>query len=153
MLQFVFHPAADYHQLVPVQHQLPQIALLPVRCPQARKTSFHHQLQNVGCIPLVRLLLAHVTGPDRGRISDPDLVPQILYQLDEPLAVARRFHADQRRHPQLRIELFCLIGGMQQLLFPRFSCLTIQPGNLLPAGMKITAYNHHGEGSFLSEKP
>src|SRR5207237_6223558 len=31
-----------------VQHQLPQIALLPVRRPQARKTSFQHQLQNVG---------------------------------------------------------------------------------------------------------
>jgi hypothetical protein len=24
---------------------------------------------------------------------------------------------------------------------------------LLPAGMEITSYNHHCEGSFLSEKP
>ena len=78
VLQFVFHPAANLHQLVPMQHQLPQIALLPVRSPQPRKPAFHHQLQNVRCIPFVRLLLAHVTGPDLRRISDPDLVPQIL---------------------------------------------------------------------------
>src|SRR5437870_7558955 len=28
VLQFVFHPAADHHQLVPMQHQLSQVALL-----------------------------------------------------------------------------------------------------------------------------
>jgi hypothetical protein len=38
-LQFVFYPAADHHQLVPMQHQLPQVALLPVRSPQARKAA------------------------------------------------------------------------------------------------------------------
>src|SRR5881392_1306110 len=50
-----------------------QIALLPVRGPQPRKAPFHHQLQNVGRVPLVRLLLAHVAGPDLCRIPDPDL--------------------------------------------------------------------------------
>ena len=96
-MQFVFYPAANLHQFVPVQHQLPQIALLPVCCPQPRKTPFHHQLQNVRRVPLVRLLLAHVTGSDLRRIPDPDLMPQVFDQLDEPLAVARGLHADQRR--------------------------------------------------------
>jgi hypothetical protein len=43
VLQFVFHPAADHHQIVPVQHQLPQVALLAVRHPQPRKPAFHQQ--------------------------------------------------------------------------------------------------------------
>ena len=33
VLQFVFHPAADQHQLVPMQHQLSQVALLAVGRP------------------------------------------------------------------------------------------------------------------------
>src|SRR5213592_667245 len=33
VLQFVFHPAADHHQLVPMQHQLSQVALLAVGRP------------------------------------------------------------------------------------------------------------------------
>src|SRR5437773_11448781 len=77
VLHFVFHPAADQDQLVPMQHQLPQIPLLTVRCPQPPKAPFHQQLQNVGCVPLVGLLLAHVTGPDLRCIPDPDCVPQI----------------------------------------------------------------------------
>src|SRR5439155_658548 len=35
-----------------------QVALLPVRSPQARKPALLHQLQNVRRVPLVRLLLA-----------------------------------------------------------------------------------------------
>jgi hypothetical protein len=36
-LQFVFHPAANLHQLVAMEHQLPQVTLLPVQTPQLRK--------------------------------------------------------------------------------------------------------------------
>src|SRR6266852_2049644 len=74
-----------------------QIALLPVRHPQARESAFDHQLQNMRRVPPVRLLLAYVTGPDLRRISDPDLVPQVLDQFDEPLTVARGLHPDQYR--------------------------------------------------------
>ena len=149
MLQFVFYPTTDQHQLVPVQHQLPQVALLPVWHPQARKSAFHHQLANVLCVPLVGLLLAHVTGPDLRRISDPDLVPQILHQFDEPLTVACRLHANQHRRCQCLIELLGVAAGMHQLLFPSFSRLRIQPIYLLPAGMEITPYNHHAKTPFF----
>src|SRR5438552_13810247 len=59
------------------------------------------RLQNVGGVPFVGLLFAYITGPDLRCISDPDLVPQILDQLNEPLTVARSFHADQHRCSQL----------------------------------------------------
>src|SRR5438874_7243600 len=62
--------------------------------------------------PVVGLLFAYITGPDLRRISDPDLVPQILDQLNEPLTVARSFHADQHRCSQLLIELLGLTPGM-----------------------------------------
>src|ERR1019366_5580443 len=123
----------------------PQIALLAVRRPQARKTPFHHQLQNVGRIPFVRLLLAHVTGPDLRRIPDPDFVPQVLDQFDEPLAVARGLHADPRRRRQLLIERLGVTRSVHQLLSPGFPSLRVQPRHLLPAGMEITPYNHHAK--------
>src|SRR5258707_467059 len=103
----------------------------------------------MGRVPLVRLLLAHVAGPDLRCVSDPDLVSQILDQFDEPLAVPRRLHADQHRPRQVLIELFRIACGMHQFLLPRFPRLRIQPTHLLPAGMEITPYNHHCEDSFL----
>src|SRR5438105_14853060 len=89
--------------------------------------ALHQQLQNVGGVPFVGLLFAYITGPDLRRISDPDLVPQILDQLNEPLTVARRFHADQRRSSQLLIALLGLTAGMHQLLLARFSPPHISP--------------------------
>src|SRR5207244_3461429 len=47
------------------------------------------------------------------------------------------------------IELRGLAASMPQLLLPAISALRVQPTHLLPAGMKITPYNHHCEGSFL----
>src|ERR1019366_4641331 len=96
-------------------------------------------------VPLVRLLLAHVTGPDLRRISDPNLVPQVLHQLDEPLAVPRGLHADQHRRRQLLIEHLGIPRSMPQFPFPGFPSLRLQPRHLLPAGMKITSYNHHAK--------
>ena len=115
-----------------------------------RKPSLHHQLQNMRRIPLVRLLLAHIAGPDLRRISDPDLVSQILHQLDEPLAVARRLHANQHRRRQLLDKTSWRRPKHAPTSAPRNSpSLRIEPRNLLPAGMEITSYNHHLEGSFL----
>src|ERR1700683_1158405 len=94
-------------------------------------------------IPLVRLLLAHVTGPDLRRISDPDLVSQVFHPLNEPLTVARGLHADQHRRRQLLIKHFGVSAGMHQLPFPVIPGLAVQPTHLLPAGMEITSYNHH----------
>src|ERR1700685_2246930 len=97
----------------------------------------------MGSVPLVRLLLAHVTGPDLRRIPDPDLVSQVFHQLDEPLAVARGLHADQHRRRQLLVKLLGVAAGMYQLPLPTIPGLCIQPTHLLPAGMEITSYNHH----------
>src|SRR5438067_2230147 len=101
------------------------------------------------CVPFVGLLLAHVTGPDLRRVSDPDRVPQIFYQLDKPLAVAGGFHADQRRRRQLLIKALGFPVAMHQLALAGFPSLGFEPTHLLPAGMEITPYNHHCEGSFL----
>src|SRR5271156_45749 len=94
-------------------------------------------------VALVRLLLAHVAGSDLGCISDPDLMPQILDQFDEPLAVARGLHADQHRRRQLLIEHPGVAASMHQLPFPAIPSLHVHPTHLLPAGMEITSYNHH----------
>src|ERR1700758_2661516 len=94
-------------------------------------------------VALVRLLLAHVTGPDLCRISDPDLVPQIFPQFDEPLAVARGLHADKHRRRQCLIEKLRIARSMPQLPLPALSRLRVQPTHLLPAGMEITTYNPH----------
>src|SRR5437867_92193 len=126
-----------------MQQQLPQIAHFTRRHPDARKLSFHQQLQNVCRVPLVRLLLPHIAGPNLRRIAHPQLVSQLTEQIHQPMAVARRLHPDQRRRRYLPIEPFRISRGLHQLLLPSFSCLRIQPTHLLPAGMKITSYNHH----------
>src|SRR5438552_3049030 len=54
---------------------------------------------------------------------------------------AQGFNGSSRNH--LPIELLSFTGGMHQFPLPAFSRLTIQPGDLLPAGMEITSYNHH----------
>src|SRR5208337_4934412 len=53
------------------------------------------------------------------------------------------------RRCQLLIELLGVAAGMYQLPLPTVPGLRIQPTHLLPAGMEITPYNHHCEGSFL----
>jgi len=77
-----------------MQQQLPQIPRLARRHPDARKPPFHQQLQNVGRVPFVRLLLPHKTGPDPRRISDPQLVADFPQQIYQPVAVAGCFHPD-----------------------------------------------------------
>src|SRR3984885_7821333 len=69
------------------------------------------------------------------------------------MTVARRFHSDQRRPRYRPVKALGIALSVHQFALARFSCLRVQPTNLLPAGMKITPYNHHCEGSFLSEKP
>jgi len=135
-----------------MQYQLPQIALLPVRRPQPGKPPFHQQFQNMGGVPFVGLLLAHVTGPDLRRISDPDRVSQVLDQFEKPLTVPRGLHANQRRRPQLLIKHLGLSGGVHQLALAALSALVVHPRYLLPAGMEITSYNHHAKAP-SSQKP
>src|SRR5262249_1360166 len=62
---------------------------------------------------------------------------------DQPLTVAGRLHADQRRRRPPPIERLGFSGSMHQSAFCGLSRLCVQPGNLLPAGMEITPYNDH----------
>src|SRR5438128_9906636 len=94
-------------------------------------------------IPLIRLLLSYVAGTNLRRIAHPQLVTQLAQQIHQPVAVAGGFHADQRGRRYLPVEPFRVARGLYQLLLPGLSRLRIQPTHLLPAGMKITSYNHH----------
>jgi hypothetical protein len=94
-LQLVHDSGACLHHPVPVPQQLPQIAILPTRHPDSRKTVVQQQLQNQLSIVPVRLLLAHPFGSNLGGISDPAdaTSPCCLRDLpddsfaDEPLSI------------------------------------------------------------------
>src|SRR5438128_10930399 len=94
-------------------------------------------------IALIRLLLPHVAGTNLRRIAHPQLVTQLAQQIHQPVTVAGGFHADQRRRRYLPVEPFRVARGLYQLPLPALSRLRVQPTHLLPAGMKITSYNHH----------
>ena len=53
--------------------QLPHIAVLPTRYPDAWKILFQHELQDQLCILAIGLLLPYSLPLDLGRISDPQL--------------------------------------------------------------------------------
>ncbi len=143
MLQSVLHPRPNLHQLVPVNQQLPQVALLRARRPQARKPAFQQQLQNVPRIALVGLLLAHITGTNLCRIPHPYLMTQPLQQLKEPLAVTARLDPYQRRNLQPAIEPLRLAIAVDQLSLRHLAGLRIENRDLLPTGMEIASYNFH----------
>src|SRR5206468_3539650 len=87
--------------------------------------------------------LPHVAGTNLRRIAHPQLVTQLAQQIHQPVTVAGGFHADQRRRRYLPVEPFRVARGLYQLLLPGLSRLRVQPTHLLPAGVKITSYNHH----------
>jgi hypothetical protein len=97
VLQPVLHPRADADQTMTMDQQLPQIAVLFARPPKPREPLLHQQLQNVGRIALVRLLLAHIAGTNLRGIANPHFMAQPLQQLFEPLRVAAGFQTNQRR--------------------------------------------------------
>src|SRR5580704_10197111 len=123
--------------------QLTHIALLRIRQPQAGKTVFHQQLENMAGVSLVGLLLANITGPNLGRIPNPQGVAKLFHQQLKPAGITGGFHTNQRRPLKLSIELFCLPAGMHQLLLLLLPGLFVQYCYLLVARVKITAYNLH----------
>src|SRR5205807_2972152 len=80
----------------------------------------------------------HESGPHR-----PTHNSQLRQQIHQPVTVAGGFHADQRRRRYLPVEPFRVARGLDQLLLSGLSRLRVQPTHLLPAGVKITSYNHH----------
>src|SRR3989454_4452372 len=150
-VQLVPHRGLHPHQLVAVLQQLPHVALLRRRHPDAREAFRQQQIQQVLGVPRVGLLPPHGSGPNLGRVSDPQLVAQFRHQALEPLRVARRLHPDQRWLRQTGIKR------------PRFSVLMFQParyplagvglyhGDKLVARMQITSDNRHVR--LLSRQP
>jgi hypothetical protein len=96
-VQLVHHARPHLHQPMPMPQQLPRVAVLPVRHPDAPEAAFHHQLQQqFGVLP-VRLLFAHATAADLGRVANPQLHSQFLQQPFKPPTVPAGFHT----HPDL----------------------------------------------------
>src|SRR6202453_4709915 len=122
---------------------LADIALMGICQPQAGKTLFREQGQNMARVPLVGLLLGNVSCPNLRFIPDPQLVPKLLQQQLKPQCIACGFHANQRRPFKFTIELLRLPVGMHQLLLLHLPGLRVQYCNLLVARVKITAYNLH----------
>ncbi len=143
MLQTIFHPRPNLHQLVPVNQQLPQIAHRRIRSPQPRKPTLAQKRQNVRRVALVGLLLAHITGPNLRCIADPHQVPQLFQQLHKPLTVATTLQANQRWPRQRTVKSLRLAVAVDQLEFHNLTCRGIKNRYLLPTGMEITPYNLH----------
>ena len=58
-----------------MDQQLPLVPLLARWRPDSRKSLPQQQLQNLACVPPVRLLLADLPGTDLGRVTDPPSCP------------------------------------------------------------------------------
>jgi hypothetical protein len=64
MLEFVLDPRAYLHQLMSMDEQLAMVTHLGAGDPDARKSSFHQQLQDMFCISSIRFLFSYIAGTD-----------------------------------------------------------------------------------------
>ena len=127
---------------MPVPQQLPQIAILPVRYPDLRKTIFQQQLQNQLRILAIRLLLAYPLRADLGRISDSQLKLQLGEQSFKPASVPTRLHPHTHGcslGPELTIELVRFLTVLQSALL-QFPGVRIHKRNLLKPRVVIASY-------------
>src|SRR6266478_4023901 len=148
MLQLILDAGSHLHQLVAMQQQLPQVALLRTRHPDGREPARRQQLQQMIGVALVVLLFADRGRANAGRVADDQLMSPALQQALEPAGIAAGL--DAHAHPlplQAAVELLRCARGMMEFLLHSLFRLHIQHGNLLEARMKITAYNLHC-GSF-----
>jgi hypothetical protein len=132
-----------------MQHQLPQIPLLRSRHPnpQPLEPPLHQQSQQMLGVARIRLLLPGLRRPNRRRIADPQLHPQLRQQPFEPARMPTGLHAySHRLAPQRAVELFGLLHVLQPPL-AALSSFRVHHCNLLKPRVIITAYNPH-VGSF-----
>jgi hypothetical protein len=145
-LQLIHDPRAGLHHAMPVPEKLPQIAILPARHPDLRKTILEKQTQDQLRILAIRFLLPYALGSDLGRVSDPQLQLQLSQQSFEPAWVPAGFHSNPyllARSRQTPIELLRLLA-MRESLFLKLSGLGIHRSHLLKLGVEIYSF-----GSFL----
>jgi len=142
VLQLVLHRGAHLHQLVPVQQQLPQIALRGRGYPNPRKTVLQHQLQQVGGVPGIGLLRAYRRGSNTGGIAHPQFVSPLRQQPFEPQRIADRFHA----HPHRTLQASIKGLGFARMGPPTTAQLAgvlVQHGDLLKTRVIIACDNLH----------
>src|SRR5579863_2945322 len=143
MLQLILDPGADLHQRMPMLQQLPHVSLYHGRHPYHRKSLLQQHLQNVPCRPWVTLLPPRIGCRYGRRISDQQLVPQLLQQPLEPQRVATAFQTHHYLSLQSFIKSLRFAVGMQQRPLAYFPSFAIHHRYLLKARMKITTYNLH----------
>ena len=78
VLEFILDPRAYLHQLMSMDEQLAMVTHPGAGYPDARKTSFHQQLQNMFCISSIRFLLPDIAGTDLRCIPDPHFMAELL---------------------------------------------------------------------------
>src|SRR6516162_6943667 len=123
----------------------PQIAILRIRYPDARKAVLQHQLQYELRILPIGLLLAHPLRADLGSVADPQLELQIVQQTLEPARVSAGFHAyphDLAVLAHFAVELLGFFRVFQPAL-THFARVGAYESNLLEARVIVTTYNDH----------
>src|SRR6202035_2179203 len=144
-LQLIHDPRARLHHAVPMPEQLPQIPVLTARYPDLRTIILQHEFQNQLRILPIRLLLAHSSGSDFCRISDPKFHLQLGQQSFEPACMPAGFHTHSHLLAHCRqsaIERLRFLA-MPQPFFLELSAVTIHRRYLLKLGVKIYSYNDH----------
>jgi hypothetical protein len=135
-----------------MHNQLPRIPLRRRGHPQRRKPLLHQQTKNMAGIAPIRLLPAHIAGPDGCRVADLAPMPHLLQHLLEPLRVTARLYAHQHLLSLKRGIKPLRLLPVRQTKILHLAALSVQNRDLLKPGMKIASYNHHDVGSFLRAK-
>jgi hypothetical protein len=126
-----------------VDQQLAMVTYLRIRDPDTWKPSFHQQLQYVFRVSAIRFLPPHIAGTNLRGIPDTYFVTQLLQQLHEPKIVSYGFDAYQRRRSHPPVKSLGLSARVHPLVLFGQSSLSIEDGDLLETGMKITTYYDH----------
>src|SRR6266852_2966052 len=100
-------------------------------------------------VPCFCLLLANHLCPNLGRISHPQLVPQLRQHGLEPMRVTGGFDPHSHLTCKSGIKSSRLSTLVFQTPLHQLSCVRVQHGNLLVACVQIATYNHHRSAPFL----
>jgi hypothetical protein len=129
---------------MPIPEKLTQIPVLWTRDLHAGKAIFHQQSQKELGILAIVLLLADSHGPNLRRVSNPQLVLELLQEPFEPACVPSGFNADPHDPVvQPSVKSLRLSVAVYKSAFVVFSSLAVDPGDLLKAWVIVASYNDH----------
>src|SRR5262249_36151487 len=121
-----------------------QISILRTWYPDARKTIFHHQFQDVLGILTIVFLFPYATSLDLRRVAHPQLELQLRQQALEPARVPSSFD------PHTHVSSFRLPVAVEFLRFPiavpqrsvtAFPGFGVDPRNVLSTRVIIASNN------------